>query len=522
MRQRSQAKMLAVKDRHAPRRNTLKEEKMKTLRTLAVSLLLLAISIGTATAQTWQGLKNKAPFNAGAMLLLTDGRVMVHSEQASPQNWWTLTPDNTGSYVNGTWTQIASMPSGYAPLYFGSVVLNTGIVVVEGGEYNNGSASWTNLGAAYNPKSNKWISINPPSGWAQIGDAPSAILPDGTYLQADCCDTPPKTALFNPSTKSWTSTGTGKFDVYDEEGLTLLPNGNLLDVDAYVFVYNSAGTNSEIYNTSSGTWSSAGSTVKQLWDSAATCGGSGNASFEEGPDVLRPDGTVFATGANACGAGHTAIYNSSTGVWTAGPDFTGSLDVADGPAALETNGNVIVMTSPGIFGTGAQFFEWNGTALNTVAGPPNAHVDSSFYGHFLELPTGQLLFTDFSTDVEVFTPSGTYQTAWQPTITRGPVNVTHGHSYQVQGTQFNGLSQGAAYGDDFQDATNYPLVRIVNNATGHAVYCRTHNHSSMGVQTGSTLVSTHFDVPTTIETGASTLYVVANGIPSAPFAVNVQ
>ena len=38
--------------------------------------------------------------------------------------------------------------------------------------------------------------------------------------------------------------------------------------------------------------------------------------------VLRPDGTVFATGANRCAAGHTAIYNVSAGTWTAGPDFS--------------------------------------------------------------------------------------------------------------------------------------------------------------------------------------------------------
>jgi hypothetical protein len=94
-----------------------------------------------------------------------------------------------------------------------------------------------------------------------------------------------------------------------------------------------------------------------------------------------------------------------------------------------------------------------------------------------------------------------------------PVGVRH---------LFNGLTQGAAYGDDFQDATNYPLVRIVNNATAHVFYCRTHNHSTMGVATGSTHVSTWFDVPADIEPGVSQLYVVANGIPSAPVTVTVQ
>src|SRR5205085_5310152 len=85
----------------------------------------------------------------------------------------------------------------------------------------------------------------------------------------------------------------------------------------------------------------------------------------------------------------------------------------------------------------------------------------------------------------------------------------------------NGLTQGAYYGDDLQAATNYPLVRITNNATGHVFYARTHSHSSMGGATGSTTVSTTFDVPTGVERGASTLAVVANGIASPTVNVTI-
>jgi hypothetical protein len=495
---------------------------MKLSRTLTTVLAGLIVATGVATCQIWQPLNQQPTFGAGAMLLLTDGTVLVHSEQSNSQNWYKLTPDITGSYVNGTWSQVASLPSGYSPLYFGSAVLPDGRVVIEGGEYNNLTAVWTNQGAIYNPLKNKWTSIAPPSGWNRIGDSPSVVLGDGTYMQSNCCDRPPKTALLDPSTLIWTATGSGKFDVYDEEGLTLLPNGNVLAVDAYVFQYDATGMNSELYDPSTGAWASAGSTGVQLWDSAAACGGSNKASFEVGPAVLRPDGTVFATGANKCGASHTAIYNTHTGTWTAGPDFPGRLDVADGPAALETSGNVIVMTSSGIFRKGSVFIEWDGSSLTEIAGPPNARRDSSFYGHFLELPTGQLMFTDFSSDVEVFTPSGTYNPAWQPTVAGAPSTVTRGNSYLISGTQFNGLSQGAAYGDDFQDATNYPLLRIVNDATGHVFYCRTHDHSTMAVATGSKKVSTHFDVPVDVETGPSQLFVVANGIPSAAFPLTVH
>ena len=63
-------------------------------------------------------------------------------------------------------------------------------------------------------------------------------------------------------------------------------------------------------------------------------------------------------------------------------------------------------------------------------------------------------------------------------------------------------------------------MRIVNNSTNHVFYARTHGHSTMGVATGSTPVSTNFDVPV-MESGPCQLYVVANGIPSAASACNV-
>jgi hypothetical protein len=493
---------------------------MKKLRKFVSPLLVLLALASIASAQKWQPLKHPVTFQAGALALLTDGTVLIHEEQdSSPQKWYKLTPDKTGSYVNGTVKPIASTSSSYGPLYFGSVVLPDGRYIIEGGEYNNNcqGGCWTNLGAIYDPVKNKWTPVNPPAGWSTVGDAQSTLLPKGTYMQANCCTK--QDALFNPKTLTWTATGAGKFDVSDEEGWTLLPNGNVLTVDAYVFQYNATGKNSEIYNTATGKWSSAGSTVVQLWDS---CGGANGASYEVGPAVLRPDGTVFATGANGCGAGHTAIYNSKTGKWAKGPDFPNGLDIADGPAALETSGNVVMMTSAGLFNSPAVFFEWNGTKLTKIPGPPNAGNDSSFYGHFLELPTGQLLFSDFSNDVEVFTPKGTYKAAWQPTITSVPGTLTHGKTYVVKGTQLSGLSQGAAYGDDFQDSTNYALVRITNTATKHVFYAKTTNPSTYAVQTGSKAESTHFTVPAGIETGASSLVVVTNGIPSAAKKVTVN
>lgn len=121
-----------------------------------------------------------------------------------------------------------------------------------------------------------------------------------------------------------------------------------------------------------------------------------------------------------------------------------------------------------------------------------------------------------------YTVNGSANPAWAPTITTAPASVTRGSTYSISGTQFNGLSQAAAFGDELNAATNYPLVRIANAATGHVFYARTHGHSSMGVATGSTIVSTFFDVPAGAETGASSLIVVANGIASIPVSTTVN
>lgn len=470
---------------------------------LVVVVLLLA-SVFPMQGQTWTPLTHQPGVNVGTTLLLTDGTVMVHqmtSNGFGTGGWWKLTPDASGSYVNGTWTQLASLPSGYAPLYFASAVLPDGRVLIEGGEYNGSSQVWTSQGAIYDPAANVWTPVAPPSGWSNIGDGQGVVLSNGAFMLANSLSS--QNALFNASTLSWSATGSGKADGNDEEGWSLLPNGKVLTVDAVNI------PNSELYDPTTGSWSSAGSTIVQL---------PAEPSEEIGPAVLRPDGTLFATG----GTSNTAIYNLATGGWSVGPTFPNGLDIADGPAAILPSGNVLVDASPGVFQNGTSFFEFNGSNLLSVPAPANASTHSSFQGRMLVLPTGQILFTDGSTLVQIYTAAGLYRAEWQPAVSSTPGTLFLG-SYNnfISGTQFNGLSQGAAYGDDAQMATNYPLVRITNNATGHVRYIKTHDHSTMGVATGGAPVSTQADLSTQLETGISTLQVVANGIPSNGVTVQI-
>lgn len=121
--------------------------------------------------------------------------------------------------------------------------------------------------------------------------------------------------------------------------------------------------------------------------------------------------------------------------------------------------------------------------------------------------------------------------SFRPVIQSCPTNLGPGTTVQISGTQFNGLSQAVAYGDDSEAATNYPLVRVVNNVNNQVRYCRTSNHTtvvnentvpSMGVATGTAVITTNVAIPSDLAVGSYSLVVVANGIPSEPFAVTVS
>ena len=132
-------------------------------------LLTVALALSIANAQTWTPLTHPYPAasggGAGAAWLMTNGTVIVHTEQGGANTWYKLTPTINGSYVNGTWSQIASPPAAYHPIFFASAVLPDGRLLIEGGEYNNGCKRvWTNQGAIYNQPTNTWTNGQPACG----------------------------------------------------------------------------------------------------------------------------------------------------------------------------------------------------------------------------------------------------------------------------------------------------------------------------------------------------------------------
>jgi hypothetical protein len=495
------------------------------------------------TGSPWTPLVNPPPFGTpGTMLLESDGTVLVHDE---PDNnvtggtnmWWKLTPDSHGSYVDGTWSQIASMAADYTPLYFASAILPDGRMIVEGGEYIGENAVWSNQGAIYDPVTNTWASVAPPPGWTNIGDAASDVLDDGTFMLQQPCNTcvtnPDLTvddALLHASTSKWTVIpATGKTDPNDEEGWTLEPSGQLLTLDLWGI------GNTELFNPSNDTWSFAGWTDSfNPVDPFPV--------VEIGPQVEMPGGNTFVVGAGTstqqpptpCTTdvpSPTALYRykaGTPGTWTAGPEIPPingqEQDSTDGPGSILPDGNVLFDTGSCVYNGPLAFFLYKASS-NTLSEVPdisNAANDAPYYTRLLALPNGQVLFNDGSSQMLIYKAGGTPNPAWAPSIASlSATTLAPGGTYSLSGKQLAGLDQGATYGDDVQDNTNFPLVRITNSSTGVVTYARTHDWRSVSVAPG-TSSSTQYTLPGTTPPGKSTLVVVANGIASPPTTVTIS
>jgi hypothetical protein len=482
----------------------------------------------TSKSGKWTDTKAKLPFANGPWQpeQLTDGTVLVEDYCTSPTQWYKLTPDKTGSYVNGSWSKIATMPAGYSPLFFASQVLTDGRMIVNGGEYNDCNGDWTTLGALYDPVKDSWTSVSPPTGWHSIGDAQSAILPDGTYMLADCCTEQAATAAISGTTVTWTATGTGKADINDEEGWSNLPDGKLFTVDSWK-LGNPSGDNYETYDPSTGTWTSLGYTPDTLTVTKTR---------EIGPGDLTPQygksGTIIQFSGNSA-TGINDIYDVASDKWTSGPAMTyqsAIYDVADGPSATLPDGNVLVEASPGYSETPSHFWEWSFSKagklkVTQVSDPTEAPRTSSFEGNLMLLPTGQVIWDnsqDRHNEVALYTPTGKPNSKWLPAVSSVANKLKLGSTANaISGTNFNGFDQGGYYGDDAQENTNFPLVRFTNTKTGDVCYARSYSFSTMGVWTTGT-TNASFDIPKSCEKGASTLQVVVNGIASAAVKVTLS
>ncbi|BDI28857.1 hypothetical protein CCAX7_009080 [Capsulimonas corticalis] len=465
---------------------------------LAISAL--ALCAPAAQAGTWTAVANTAPNGVNLMLLLSDGTVMA--QQGGATNvWYKLTPDIHGSYVNGTWSTLASMHD--TRLYGSSGVMSDGRVFIAGGEYGSGGST----AEVYDPVANTWTMT--PSSGQSFSDSVSTVLPNGNVLVGPVGPSVSGgTVIFSWVTNTWSAGPTYVRGGYqDEASWVKLPDSSVLTIDPF-------GQNSERYIPSQNRWVDDSVVPVAMYDTTLS---------EIGAAVLLPTGKAFFLG----DTGHTALYtptgNTNPGSWAAGPDIPNGLGTADAPAAMMVNGSVLCAVGPKATYNGpTTLCEYNPytNAFTVIGGPTGATDNVAPYGvRMLDLPDGSVLYANGGSRLYTYRPSDPQIASARPTVTNVAHNVDG--SYQLTGTLLTGISEGAEYGDDAQMASNYPIVRLTAS-NGNVYYARTYRWNDTGVMKTGVNQTTQFSVPGSVPAGSYSLQIVTNGIASDPIPFPVS
>ena len=176
-----------------------------------------------------------------------------------------------------------------------------------------------------------------------------------------------------------------------------------------------------------------------------------------------------------------------------------------------------IPTATSMYPSPTVYFEFNylTNTYTSVSAPPGANSsgEASYVTNMLDLPDGNVLYAEFGSNYYwIYTPTGLPLAAGKPTI--DSIIQRSCDSFTITGTLFNGITEGAAYGDDWQMATNYPIVRLTQGS--NVYYARSFDWNSTGVQTGSLPDTAQFILPAGLPAGSYSLQVIANGNASAP------
>ncbi len=471
-----------------------------SLSTIAISfitgLILFTAASNAIAGGTWTALANSPPAGVNHAMVLSDGTIYTDNGNG---DCCRLTPDIHGSYQNGTWTRLTSM--NYSRLFFASSVLTNGNIFVAGGEYGSGRRH----AELFDPLNNVWTKIPDPLPGPAFSDAIGKILPNGNVLVAPVSQFG-GCLIYNVAGNSWLSAGSALNQ--NETCWVKLISDCILTIDT-------GAQTSEHYVPSLNQWVVDGNVPVPVYGWGAELGGG----------FLLPNGKVFYIG----GSTNTAIYTpgatvTSPGSWVAGPPMVfdaGELGAVDAPSAMMVNGKILCALGPvGGFNSPTSFYEYDyiSNAFTAVSAPGGGSTYGSapYVLSFLCLPDGNVLMVggQNSTSLYIYTPDGTPLAQGVPGIASITENLNG--SYHLIGTNLNGISEGAAYGDDEQMDSNYPLVRMTNTTSGNVYFARTFNWNSTSVQTGNKLVTTEFSLPQSLPAGTYSLVVLANGNPSAP------
>lgn len=282
---------------------------------LAMGLLVSTVMPAFAQSGTWKKTGSiKTARDAASAILLQNGQVLVAGGDNSNG---LLSSAELYNPANGQWTATGSMNT-----TFGGVLtlLQNGRVLLTGADNE-----------LYNPSTGLWTvtanMVTPRFGYTQT------LLPSVKVLVAggreNSCGSPPcpilSTAeLYDPSTGAWTSTGS-MTTARTSHSATLLASGLVLVAGGF-----DGGTSllasAELYNPATGQWTATGSLNSPLGGQYAFLLGSGKVL------VLDASGRSLTT---------TELYDPATGTWTVNGSTAATADFGFSVTLLNT-GKVLI------------------------------------------------------------------------------------------------------------------------------------------------------------------------------------
>jgi hypothetical protein len=521
-------------------------------------------STGNYVNGTWSALASMStPRLYFASKVLTSGKVWVLGGEysGSPFSQNITATGEVYDPITNSWAPIASYPDSNICQSFRAFNGGTGAcfgddpsMLLPGGNILAGDI-FTNTPHIYNIASNTWSAAGSKVYNDQSDEEGWAKLPDGTVLTYDIFQSVGTggsyAEKYNPATNTWSSVSPS-----DGSANGVIPQlsspamgyelGPLLRLqDGRIFIAGATG-HTALYTVSTNTWA-AGPDIIGTYNAAC---GPRLFGADDAPGAITPSGHVIF----AADAGPSPIASSGN-ITTGSPIITGipstaclavgmnlkgsgiapgaTIKSVDSPSQIHVSSNSIAtiaadsLTFGGLFSAPTKIFDFD-PATNTISDivpalvgslAANLAVQPSFPTRMLVLPTGQVLVSDSSKRLWVYTPTGAVNPALRPTIT----SVAYGGLgiFTLGGKQLNGQSAGSDYGDDVESDENFPIVRL-RSAAGQMFYARTTNWSTTGVATGTTPETVNFTLPASLTApGNYALQVVGAGIGGFPIYINI-
>jgi hypothetical protein len=494
---------------------------------------------------TWSA---SAPMNTGRLYfashVLPSGKVWVlGGEYTRVGSSCVANFTNTGEIydpVADLWSPIANHPDpqfGDDP----SMLISTGTILA-------GSIGTRNT-YLYDITTNTWSAAIPKVYNDRSDEETWVILPGNRVLNYDLFQSfgtgGEYAEIYSAATNSWSSvspsdgTALGTIPQLSSNALGAELGPALRLHDGRAFIVGATG-HTAFYDPATNTWSAGPDVIGTLNGIPSIFGA------DDAPGAITPNGHVIFA-ADAGPSGFTSSGNITTGSniipnipstailqvgWSVRATGipTGSLITSVDSATqvhISNNATATIVNDTiswgGTFSRPTQLFDLDPStnAISPVAPAfPDlgAENNPAFVYRMLVLPTGQILVSNSTRTLRIYTPDGLPDPAVRPVI--NAVTYNGGGVFTLTGKQLNGQSSGSSYGDDAESDENYPIIRLRDSA-GNVFYARTSNWNNTGVATGGVPESVDFILKPGMAPGNYSLVVVGAGVASFPTFINI-